>query len=192
MSIVRLIIAAVLLIVISGYTTAKSLYDETTYRPYATDAKAFMVGDAITVNVVEMSSAESSADTVAHRGFGGDAYIQDFGGLDVGDIKVGTETGGGGKVKRKGDLRAQITVEVKKILPNGILVISGEKIITVNDEEQRIVVTGKVRSDDISSDNIVLSSRISDAHIEYMGKGVIGDSQKPGAIYRFFNWIGII
>ncbi|THB75545.1 MAG: flagellar basal body L-ring protein FlgH [Gammaproteobacteria bacterium] len=183
---------AVLSVFISGYVTAKSLYDESTYRPYTTDNKAFMVGDTITVNVVEMSSAESSADTVAHRGVGADAHIQDFGGLDIGDIQLGTETGGGGKVKRKGDLRAQITVEVIKVHPNGVLEIAGEKLITLNDEEQRIVVSGKVRKDDISAENIVLSSRISDAHIEYMGKGVIGDSQKPGAIYRFFNWLGIL
>ncbi len=188
----RVIIAAVLSVTLSGYATAKSLYDESTYRSYTTDAKAFMVGDMITVNVVEMSSAESSAGTVAHRGVGAEASIQDFGGLDIGDISLGAESGGGGKVKRKGDLRAQITVEVIKVHPNGTLEISGEKLITMNDEEQRIVVSGKVRKDDISSDNIVLSNRISDAHIEYMGKGVIGDSQKPGAIYRFFNWLGIL
>lgn len=189
---VKIVIVTIVSILLSSHVAAKSLYDESTYRSYTTDAKALMVGDTITVNVVEMSSAESSAGTVAHRGSSFDAHIQDFGGLDIGDVRLGAESGGGGKVKRKGDLRAQITVNVTKVNPNGILEISGEKLIVMNDEEQRIVVSGKVRLDDISSDNIVLSSRISDAHIEYMGKGVIGDSQKPGAIYRFFNWLGIL
>lgn len=189
---VRIVIFAIVSILLNSHVAATSLYDESTYRSYTTDAKALMVGDVITVNVVEMSSAESSADTIAHKNSGVDAYIKDFGGLDIADIRLGAESSGGGQVKRKGDLRAQITVEVIKVNPNGILEISGEKLITMNDEEQRIVVSGKVRLDDISSDNVVLSNRISDAHIEYMGKGVIGDSQKPGAIYRFFNWLGIL
>lgn len=170
----------------------QSLYNEKTFRSYVEDQKAYKTGDVITVIIEEISSAESEAGTTAHRGSDFDASIQDFGGLDVGDISIGTKSSGGGKIKRKGDLRAQLTVTVMGVDEYGTLEISGEQRIVVNDEEQRIVVKGKVRPEDISQNNTVQSTRISDARIEYMGKGVIGDSQKPGAIYKFFNWLGII
>ncbi len=171
---------------------AQSLYNEKTFQSYVEDQKAHKVGDAITVMIVEISSAESSADTSAHRGSGFDAHIQDFGGLDVGDVTLGAKSNGGGKVKRKGNLRAQLTVNVVGVDEGGVLEVSGEQLIVVNDEEQRIVVRGKVRPEDVMSDNTVMSTRISDAYIEYMGKGVLGDSQKPGAIYKFFNWLGFM
>jgi flagellar L-ring protein precursor FlgH len=48
-----------------------------------------------------------------------------------------------------------------------------------------------VRSEDITADNTVLSSAIADAEIEYTGKGVITEKQRPGIVQRIMDWLWI-
>lgn len=181
-------------LVVASPGFAQSLFNEKTYQSYVSDKKAFKVGDTLTVLVYEISSAETTADTNAHRSSEFSADINDLNStnIDVGDVEFGIASNGGGKVKRAGNLKAQLSVNVVSVLENGILEISGEQMIVVNDEEQRIVVRGKVRPEDVSTENTVVSSRLSDARIEYLGKGVLGDSQEPGWIYKFMNWLGVI
>jgi flagellar L-ring protein precursor FlgH len=59
----------------------------------------------------------------------------------------------------------------------------------VNKEEQKIVVSGTVRPEDIARDNTVLSTYVADARISYQGDGVVGDKQKQGLLTRIFNWL---
>ena len=60
------------------------------------------------------------------------------------------------------------------------MAISGSREVIVNNEKQLIVVTGVIRPRDISSENIVLSTYISDAKIVYSGSGIVNDSQRKG------------
>ncbi len=46
-----------------------------------------------------------------------------------------------------------------------------------------------MRPEDISSDNTVISTRIADAKIKYIGDGLLSDREKPGILTRFFNWL---
>ena len=73
------------------------------------------------------------------------------------------------------------------MLPNGNLMISGSREITVNNEKQTIVLHGTIRPVDISPENIVLSTYIADANILYSGQGVIDERQKPGWMARVFD-----
>jgi flagellar L-ring protein precursor FlgH len=70
------------------------------------------------------------------------------------------------------------------ILPNGNLIIMGSREVMVNREKQEITLSGIVRPRDVSAENVVLSTYISDAKIAYSGSGIINDRQRPGWLAR--------
>ncbi len=171
--------------------SAQSLYDEKTYRALVADSKAYRVGDALTVQVLENSAATANADTGTRRKNDisaelGRAHVPAIG---VG-IGLGGEFDGGGRTVRSGKLLAQLTVSVKEVLPNGDLQIAGEQLLLINDEQQRINVEGRVRPQDISENNVVLSSRLADAKITYVGEGELAERQKPAWWRKLFDAVG--
>jgi flagellar L-ring protein precursor FlgH len=72
-------------------------------------------------------------------------------------------------------------------MPNGNLVIESRKDITINREKQILVLRGMIRPEDIGNDNTVLSSRVADSEVYYVGDGVIQDKQGPGWLVRFLD-----
>ena len=167
-----------------------SLYKEGAYQSLTSDNKAHHKGDLITVMVYENSSATSSANTTAGR----DANV----GFDIegpartrgAGVKFDNQTDGRGQTQRGGRVLAQITVTVKNIAPNGDLFIGGEQLVEVNNERQQIKVEGRVRPQDISDTNTVLSTRIADAKISYVGEGDLADKQRPAWWQRFLTFFG--
>jgi flagellar L-ring protein precursor FlgH len=81
---------------------------------------------------------------------------------------------------------------VKGVAPHGDLLVGGTQLIEVNEEKQHIVLEGRVRPVDVSESNTVLSSRLADAKITYVGDGLLGDKQRPGVIGRILSWLGIL
>src|SRR5260221_10784821 len=162
---------------------AESLYREESFRPLTSDYRASRVGDVLTVQVFENSSAAASADTsTAKTGSVGatlhspvpikNAGLDPKAGLDINE-----DFSGKGKIQRSGKLLAQLTVTVRAVAPNGDLIVAGTQLIEVNDEKQNIVLEGRVRPGDISESNTVVSSRLADARISYVGDGVLGEKQ---------------
>jgi flagellar L-ring protein precursor FlgH len=98
---------------------------------------------------------------------------------------------GGGRSVRSGDLTGHITVRVAEVIPNGNLVINGNRIITVNDEKQVMEITGIVRPEDVTADNTVLSTLIADAQIKYTGKGAIAEKSHLGLLSRLLSMLSI-
>jgi len=186
----RLVGAALLVAVASA--SAQSLYDEKSYRPLTADNKAFRVGDVLTVQVVENSAASANADTGTRRSNNMSAQIDRprLGPTSVG-VSVSGDFDGGGKTARAGKLLAQLSVTVREILPNGDLRVSGEQLLLINEEQQRIDLEGRVRPQDISDGNVVVSSRLADAKINYVGQGDVADRQKPAWWRKVFDWLGL-
>jgi flagellar L-ring protein precursor FlgH len=87
---------------------------------------------------------------------------------------------GSGSTTRTDNLNATISARVIDVLGNGNFIIEGRRNITVNHEDQIIVLEGTVRPQDISTDNTVNSAQIADARITYSGKGIVSDRQSPG------------
>lgn len=186
-----LALIALVLGIASFAVQAESLYDPSLYRSLGTDRKAARIGDVLTIQVVETSSATSSADTSTGRKTGIDAEFSlsrrptTSASLDVeGDFE------GGGKTQRSGRLLAQMSVNVVDIAPNGDLYVKGDQLLTVNDEQQKIHVKGRVRPQDISPANVVLSTRLAEAEIIYVGEGELAGRQRPAWWNRFLNWLG--
>jgi flagellar L-ring protein FlgH len=170
---------------------AESLYREETYRPLAGDNKAYRVGDSITVQVFESSSASTSTDTNTQRKNSLNASVtalqlrqRGFG------IGVSGDFDGGGTTQRANRLLATLTVTVREALPNGDLKIGGEQLLKVNEELHRVNLEGRVRPQDISDGNVVLSTRLADARITYVGDGDLSERQKRGLWRQVVDWLG--
>lgn len=109
-------------------------------------------------------------------------------GLPLGTtLKAGREFGGQGDSSQSNRLTGFITVTVIERLPNGNLVVAGEKQLTLNQGDETVRVSGVVRPSDISTNNVVPSFKVADAEITYGGKGFVADSNKMGWLARFFN-----
>lgn len=165
--------------------------------------KARRVGDIVTIKIVESSKASNKADTSTGRSSSISAGIDNFFGLETnysttdpffnpfGKVKADFQTAfdGKGTTSRSGDLTAFITARITEVYPNGNFQIAGSREITVNNERQFITLSGIIRSRDISPDNVVLSTYISDARIAYSGAGIIDDRQRPGWMMRILNTV---
>jgi flagellar L-ring protein precursor FlgH len=105
-------------------------------------------------------------------------------------VSANNDFGGGGTVQRQGKLLAQMSVSVVGVAANGDLLVAGEQVLEINSDRQKIRVEGRVRPLDISDANAVLSSRLADAKISYLGDGDLANRQRPGFWSRLFQWAG--
>jgi len=170
------------------------------------DRKAYRVGDLITVNLSEHTQASKRAgsqiqkDANAKIGlsslFGAKLAIHNPGdkanplqgqslGLDS-EFNATRVSKGNAQAGQSNSLFGSITVSVVDVLPGGILLVRGEKWLTLNTGDELVRISGRIRSDDIGTDNSVLSTRIADAKITYSGTGSFADASRPGWLQRFF------
>jgi len=170
------------------------------------DQKARYLGDIVTVAIYESASASNESSTQTDRSSDVSAGITNLLGLErsisratgISDTSnlIGGDTSssfsGGGKIVRKENLVATLSTQVVEVLPNGNLRIEGGKAVKVNNETQLVRLSGVVRPTDISAGNVVDSKFVLDARIEYAGKGVVSDKQKPGWLVRFFEAVSPI
>jgi len=177
---------------------------ETSRNTLFQDLRARNVGDIVTIKITEKTSAIKEATTSTSRSSSMDAGIQKFFGMPLKfgmndflgqgqpfspEVQSSYDAGfdGAGTTRRSGELSAVISARVVDILPNGNLVLQGKKDTIVNNELQYVVLSGIVRPEDINEQNTVLSTMISDARIEYSGRGVVADEQRPGWFRRVLD-----
>ncbi len=159
------------------------------------DYKAHGVGDIVTIYIVEFSTASNTAssktDNTNKSGLssGGGTGAMNFLPLFGADLSYGNKFDGKGETSQRGQLKAKMSAEIVKQSQNGSLKIEGKKVIEINGDKQITVLTGWIRPEDISTDNVVYSYNISDAQISYQGKGVVNAAQKPGWITKLINWV---
>lgn len=161
-------------------------------RSLFADRKAHRAGDMLTVVVTEAASASASARTSA------DKQESVFGRINQPDespwnidLAFGNDFEGGGQIQRTGRLLAKLAVVVHGVDAHGNLSIVGEQEIRVNNEEQRIALSGVVRPEDIGSDNTIASWRIANARIDFKGEGVLARKQSPGLMTKLFDLFGL-
>jgi flagellar L-ring protein precursor FlgH len=159
------------------------------------DNKAGQIGDAITIVVLESTHASNNAATSTARksdlSLGLSANTGKTNGstnID-GGLKTGNDFSGEGSTQTSGTISTKISATVDSILANGNLVISGNKKISINGEDQIVHIKGIVRTTDIQPDNSVVSYNISNAEISFEGNGIIENAQEPGFITKFLHWL---
>ncbi|KTC68299.1 flagellar basal body L-ring protein [Legionella birminghamensis] len=181
-----------LVLVLSKPIEAANLYNDLNYRSLISDRSASAPGDLLTVIVLETSNAQTSADlasgkeikTALEASYNQKRYDLRFGLSGKGHSKA--QTGRNGKIK------ASLTVRIKTVCPNGSFELEGYQLIQINGEQQRILLSGIVRPEDISPQNTVLSTRIADAHISYTGDGSVSNSQRYNSIYKIMSFMGLV
>lgn len=181
------------------------------------DNRASNINDIVTVQIFEQADASRDATTkLSKKGEMKSGISKFFGSpLDFGldnlwgkktgaataaqrierpfkpELETNTENSydGSGSTTRKDRLVTTISAKVVDVYPNGNLHIAGKREVTVNNEKQIIQLSGTIRPEDISPENVVLSTTIADARISLVGRGVIADKQKPGYGHRVFDFI---
>lgn len=159
------------------------------------DRRAYRVGDILTVMLTEETSSQKKADTSYGKssGVGFAAPILGTTTIDGAAVSIDADRSfdGSASSSQGNKLQGAITVTVHEVMPNGVLRISGEKWLRLNQGDEFIRLTGIVRVDDINRSNQVLSQRIGDARITYAGRGALADSNASGWLTQFFNspWV---
>jgi len=167
------------------------------------DAKARYVNDIVTIIIEEDAEGGNTASTNTARDTSTSTGISALLGLDQsilnrnanmgGKISVGGSSNnslkGTGDTKRGGKLDARLSARVVDIMDNGNLIIEGKRQLTVNAEDQYLVITGVIRPEDITTENTITSRYIADARIIYTGEGVINDKMRPGWLTRVVDWV---
>jgi flagellar L-ring protein precursor FlgH len=172
---------------------AQSLRDNLS-RSLFSDQKANKVGDAVTILVFEESSASNDSKSTMSResqislsasAKAGTANLPD-GAFSLG---TGNSFKGSGNAQSQGSVRAKISARVDSVFPNGNMLISGSRTISINGDDQLIKIAGVIRPTDVQADNSVYSYNISEANILFEGSGMIDRSRSSGWLTKLFHWL---
>lgn len=160
------------------------------------DPKARRKGDLITIRLQEATAASKSSSTDTEKETSVDLPGPTIAGrpvtvngtpiLDT-SIDGSRSFAGKGSSTQQNQLSGSITAVVVEVLPNGNLVIEGEKWLRLNQGDELVRVRGVVRPFDVLADNSVTSDRVADARISYSGRGALAAANKPGWLSRFFT-----
>lgn len=178
--------------------TAKNLLFE--------DTKARIVGDLVTVILNETASSTQTATTNTSKnsninletnsilGLPSNLNVQNFLGMGTNfnpalNASTSKSNQGSGTTTRSGSLTGTLSATIVSINANGNFEIEGKRSVTINNEEQLMVLTGVIRPSDINFDNTINSSLIANASITYSGEGVIADEQRVGWMMRIISLI---
>ncbi|MBS3964554.1 MAG: flagellar basal body L-ring protein FlgH [Methylomonas sp.] len=157
------------------------------------DYSARRVGDILTIQLRESTSARKQADSsetkeanvsvTAPTLFGMAAKTVLGRSLET-EVNANRSFQGQGDTQQSNRLTGNISVTVTEVLPSGNLKVRGEKRVTLSDGDEYIRVSGIVRPIDIDASNSLPSSKLADATIMYTGEGAMADSAKVGWIGR--------
>jgi flagellar L-ring protein FlgH len=165
-----------------------SLYNSDDYRALVNDNRAKERGDSVVVLVYESAVATNSASTKTNKSAELGISATDNHNSIGGKLNNSSDTEGGGVERRSGQIVAKVSATVIDVLSSGELVIKGRQQISLNSEAQTIQVEGRVRPIDIDTNNTILSTRMANAKIEFIGQGLLSAREKPGIFTRIFHW----
>jgi flagellar L-ring protein precursor FlgH len=170
-----------------------SIYQASQYRPLFEDHRARLVGDSLTVQIVEkVSASQKSTSSIDKSGklAGGITALPFLSANSFGRMSAaGTSSNtfeGKGSTENSNDFSGTITATVTGVLANGHLLIAGEKQIGVNQNVDVLRFSGQVDPRSIQAGNSVASAQIANVRIEHRGRGAQAESQGIGWLGRFF------
>jgi flagellar L-ring protein precursor FlgH len=173
--------------------------------------KVYKQHDLITIVINEQSNTDTKLQTTLDRkldplkleiakafnikttGGGGVSYEPLTATSKRPDIDINGERKheGTGEIKHDETFTAKVTAEVIEVMPNGQLVLEARKRVKMGEETTCLVLTGRIRPEDVGSDNTVSSDRVADPHIQYNPEGAVADANKRSWLTRVFDFINI-
>lgn len=173
-----------------------SIYQAGTAWLLHEDIKARRIGDMLIVTLEEKTDAEKTSSTDTSKTTSvdipdpiifGTSAIRNGNAVLNNDLDSSNTFSGSGDSSQGNSLTGSVTVTVVEVLPNGNLVVQGEKWININQGEDYVRLRGIVRPIDINPDNTISSTRVANADIQYGGTGSLNDANESGWLARFFN-----
>lgn len=170
-----------------------AIYRASHVWPLFEDRRARFVGDTLTINIVEKTQATKKSNSAAERSQTFDVTVPTLIGLPgksaqgiVVSADDSSKFSGKGQSEANNNFTGTITVTVIETLPNGNLLVSGEKLMAINQGEEFIRFSGVVNPIHITPANTVTSTQVADARIEYKANGYIDSAQVMGWLAKFF------
>jgi flagellar L-ring protein precursor FlgH len=177
----------------SGPATG-SLFHAASYRPAFEDRRARMVGDVVTIQIVEnVSASQKSTSTVdrSSKAGGSITALPLISGNLSGKSTLGASSdnsfSGKGGTESTNTFTGAITTTVVDVLPNGHLVVTGEKQIGVNQNVDVLRFSGTVDPRALLPGSVISSTQVANVRIESRGRGAQSEAQAMGWLARAFN-----
>ena len=174
--------------------TAGSLWNPNgAFAQLPRDDKAHRLGDILTINIIEQTTAQASGTVKASRDFSASSSVSALmgqigptsGWQNIFSPSSSNALSGQAQTASTSSLSTSVAATVVDVLPNSYLVVQAIRTLKVDNQEQQVVLRGIVRPSDISPDNSVPSTALADLSVTVNGKGVISDStRRPNALVR--------
>lgn len=193
-------------IVMEGPTTARppelpakavptgGIYQASAYRPLFEDAKPRYVGDILTVQINEKLNASQTANSNTEKKSDFDVKVPAISGVlgskingVAGSVNLSNTYDGKGATSSSNLFTGTITVTVVDVLANGNLQVVGEKRIGIRQNSEVLKFSGVVNPAQIQPGNLISSTQVADARLDYRGGGYIEEAQIKGWLSRFFD-----
>ena len=167
-----------------------AIYQASTFRPMFEDRKARHIGDILTIAIVEKTAAvkagASSGNKSGSVSAGIPGPLQGRFGATVA-ASTANKFADGDNQSASNTFTGNIGVTVTEVLPNGNLIVSGEKQIAMNKGVEFIRFSGMINPDTIQMGNTVSSTVVADARVEYRTNSQIDRAEMTAMASRFFQ-----
>jgi len=170
-----------------------SLYHQASYRPAFEDRRARMVGDNVTIMIVENVTASQKSSSTVDRNSEVSAGItalpfvnKTFTDKTALGAKSENTFAGKGGTESANTFSGSITATVIDVLPNGHLIVAGEKQIGVNQNVDVLRFSGTVDPRSLQPGSIINSTQVANVRVESRGRGAQNEAQVMGWLGRFF------
>jgi len=171
-----------------------SIYQSASYRPMLEDNRARHVGDIITIQIVESLSASQVSKSTVNRNSSSDVAITPplpgMIGVDLKNLEMAAKTNndfsGKGGTEAANTFTGSISTTVMEVLPNGNLIVAGEKQIGVNQNVDVMRFSGTINPRMLQPNNVIPSTQVANVRVESRGRGAQGEAQTVGWLSRVF------
>jgi len=161
------------------------------------DYKASRLNDLVTIIVLQNTTAQATGNTSTQRDFntqsgisGLAGHISTSGVTDLLTAQSSTKLKGSGSTDASTVMKTNLAGQVVAVLPNGNMVVEAQRMVTINNQKETMVVRGVLRPGDVSPDNTALSTALANLEIELKGKGVVSDANRPpNPLVRALLWV---
>ncbi len=174
--------------------TTGSLFHAASYRPAFEDRRARLVGDIVTIQIVEKVTAKQNSSSNVDRSSETSAGVSAFPFLKanvLSKLGLGAKSenafSGKGGTENSNTFTGSITATVVEVLPNGHLVVAGEKQIGVNENVDVLRFSGTVDPRSLQPGSVVASTQVANARVQSRGRGAQSEAQAMGWLSRAFN-----
>ncbi|MES2743752.1 MAG: flagellar basal body L-ring protein FlgH [Pseudomonadota bacterium] len=169
-----------------------AIFQNSAYRPFFEDRRARQVGDLMTITISEKTNAvkagASSGNKSGSVSLTTPAPLQSrFGGSVA--VTAANKFADGDNQSASNAFTGTIGVTVIEVLPNGNLMVAGEKQVAMNKGIEFIRFSGMVSPDNIGTGNVVSSTQVADARVEYRTNSQIDRAEMTAMVSRFFQSI---